>query len=362
MLSLTSIENKLKIGERITPEEGLFLFYEAPLEWLEEYAQLERKRRTGDLCFYNRNLHFEPTNKCIYSCKFCAFYRTPKSDESQGAWEYTLQDLEEQLKKYPVGELTELHITGGVHPDRGVEWAEELIQTIRKWRPEIHIKAFTAVEITFFSQRSQISLTETLQRLMDSGLDSLPGGGAEIFNPEIRKKIAGGKAPAHTWLEVHHTAHQLGLSSNATMLYGHIESFEDRIDHLNQLRKLQDKTFGFKSFIPLRYRNQNNALSNLPEVSSDDDMRNFAVSRLFLDNIPHLKAYWVMLGIEDALRSLDYGVDDLDGTVDDSTKIYSMAGSMEHPKLHSTQLQNLIRGKNRVPVERDSKYHPLVTR
>ncbi len=355
-MNLLEISEKLKRQERLSEEDGVFLFAEAPLEWLQKEANARRCVLHGEEAYYNRNLHFEPTNKCIYACKFCAFYRSPKATEVDGAWDYTFDDLAKKLASYPIGALTEIHITGGVHPDRGVEYGEALCAWVKSHRPEIHIKAFTAVEISYFAKKSGVTVQDALTRLKHAGLDSLPGGGAEIFDSAVRRRIAGGKAPAHTWLEVHETAHKLGLFSNATMLYGHVENRAQRINHMAQLREVQDRTGGFKAFIPLRYRNESNALSELPEVSPEEDLRTYAVSRLFLDNIPHLKAYWVMLGIDLAVQALDYGVDDLDGTVDDSTKIYSMAGGMAHPTMTSLELQSLIVGKGRVAKERDSHY------
>ncbi len=356
---LRDLEEKIQKAIRIDSKEALWMYQNAPSSWLQTQADFLKQQRFGKEVYYNRNIHFEPTNKCIYSCKFCAFYRPPLASESDGAWEFSFEDLKSMLAKYPIGALTEVHITGGVHKDRGVEYGEELLSFIKTLRPELHIKAFTAVELAFFARKSGITLEETLKRLMDKGLASLPGGGAEIFNPEVRKKIAGGKAPAHQWLEIHELAHNIGLKSNATMLYGHVEAFEHRVDHLNQLRELQDKTGGFMSFIPLRYRNENNALSELPEVSEDEDFRNFAISRIFLDNIPHIKAYWVMLGMETALKALDYGVDDLDGTIDDSTKIYSMAGGDANPKISSQNLRDLIESQGKIPLERNSLYEIL---
>ena len=357
--NLLALEGKLTRGERLTVDDGLFLYQKAPLPWLRQHADAARRTRHGQEAYFNRNIHFEPTNKCVYACKFCAFYRAPKATEADGAWDYSFEDLKRKLDAYPPGSLTEIHVTGGVHPDRGVEYGEALCAFIKSQRPELHVKAFTAVEITFFAKKSGATLPEALERLKRAGLDSLPGGGAEIFDPEVRKRIAGGKAPAHTWLEVHEAAHRLGLLSNATMLYGHVEEYRHRIDHMLRLRDLQDRTGGFKAFIPLRYRNEANALSHIPEVSAEEDLRNYAVARLFLDNIPHLKAYWVMLGLELAAQALDYGVDDLDGTVDDSTRIYSMAGGMEHPAVTSTELGRIIRSKGRAPVERDSEYGKL---
>lgn len=355
---LNTLEAKLARKERLSPEEGLSL-YQAPLPWLMEQAAQVRKSHHGEEAYYNRNIHFEPTNICVYACKFCAFYRPPKSGEADGAWDYSLEDLKAKLDHYPVGSITEIHITGGVHPDRGVEYGEALCSFVKALRPEIHVKAFTAVEISYFAKKSKLDLKETLSRLKQAGLDSIPGGGAEIFDPEVRRSIAGGKAPAHTWLEVHEIAHTLGLFSNATMLYGHVENYGHRIDHMLRLRDVQDRTGGFKSFIPLRYRNESNALSRLEEVSPEEDLRNYAVARIFLDNIPHLKAYWAMLGLDLATESLDYGVDDLDGTVDDTTRIYSMAGGPAHPMASVEILENAIRSKGRIPVERNSQYEKL---
>ena len=355
-MDLGAVAGKLGRGERLSAEEGLFLYEKAPLEWLRDRADAVRRARHGEEAYFNRNIHFEPTNKCVYACKFCAFYRPPKATEAEGAWDYSFEDLQKKLDGYPVGSLTEIHITGGVHPDRGVEYGEALCAYVKAARPELHVKAFTAVEITYFAKKSGVGLEGALARLKRAGLDSLPGGGAEIFDPEVRRKIAGGKAPAHTWLEVHEAAHTLGLLSNATMLYGHVEAYRHRIDHMLRLRHLQDRTGGFKAFIPLRYRNESNALSHLPEVPATEDLRNYAVARLFLDNIPHLKAYWVMLGLDLAAQSLDFGVDDLDGTVDDTTRIYSMAGGMAHPAVTSAELGRIIRERGRVPVERDSEY------
>ncbi len=354
--NLAGLEAKLSRKERLSSEEALFLYKEAPLPWLMARANEARKARHGGDAYYNRNIHFEPTNICVYACKFCAFYRPPKSTAADGAWDYSFEDLQRKLDSYPAGSITEIHITGGVHPDRGVEYGEALCAFIKSTRPEIHVKAFTAVEISYFAKKSKVNLAEALTRLKAAGLDSIPGGGAEIFDPEVRRSIAGGKAPAHTWLEVHEIAHKLGLFSNATMLYGHVESYAHRVDHMLRLREVQDRTQGFKSFIPLRYRNESNALSRLEEVTPEEDLRNYAVARLFLDNIPHLKAYWAMLGLDLATEALDYGVDDLDGTVDDTTRIYSMAGGPEHPVASVEFLENAIRSKGRIPVERNSEY------
>lgn len=359
MPTLESIEAKISARQRLTTEDALWLYRSAPSEWLAAQADQVRQRRHGDQAFYNRNIHFEPTNKCVYACKFCAFARRADQGPDEGAWDHDLAEFERILRAKPKDSITEVHITGGVHPDRGVDFGESLCRKVHEIHPKAHVKAFTAVEISFFARKSGLTLRATLERLQAAGLGSLPGGGAEIFDPEVRRRIAGGKAPAHQWLEIHEIAHSIGLRSNATMLYGHVEEHVHRIDHMERLRDLQDRTGGFMSFIPLRYRNENNALSHLREVDPEEDLRNYAVARLFLDNIPHLKAYWVMLGVPLAVRSLDWGVDDLDGTVDDSTKIYSMAGAEEkRPALTSSDLQRLIRERGRAPVERDSLYRP----
>ncbi|EDM28205.1 radical SAM domain protein [Lentisphaera araneosa HTCC2155] len=359
MSKIQEIYGKVERQERISEVEAVCLYEDGDLATLQKFAHQIRSEKHQDKTFYNRNIHFEPTNKCVYACKFCSFARKPKATEEEGAWDYGTEELKEQLDKYPVGSLTEVHITGGVHPDRGVDFGEELVSFIKRERPEIHVKAFTAVEVTWMAKLSKLSVKETLTRLRNAGLDSLPGGGAEIFDSSIRRKIAGGKAPADRWLEVHGEAHRVGLSSNATMLYGHIEDYSHRVDHMSRLRQLQDETGGFNSFIPLRYRNENNSMSNLKEVSLDEDMRNFAVARIFLDNIPHLKAYWVMLGVEEAFKALDYGVDDMDGTVDDSTKIYSMAGSIENPALSRDYLCSRIAEHGFKAVERNSVYEEI---
>jgi len=359
-MTLADIESKLSAGERLTQEDAVFLFSEAPSNWLRQAADRARRKRHGEVAFYNRNIHFEPTNICVYACRFCAFARKLGDSAETGAWDHPIAELEATLERYPVGSLSEVHITGGVHPERGVEYGEALCKAVKTRRPEIHVKAFTAVEISFFARKSGLSPKECLKRLKAAGLDSLPGGGAEIFDPEVRKKIAGGKAPAHQWLEIHETAHGLGIQSNATMLYGHVEEHRHRVDHMARLRELQDRTGGFMSFIPLRFRRENNELSDIHEVSPEEDLRTFAVARLFLDNIPHLKAYWVMLGVPLAQEALDWGVDDLDGTVDDSTKIYSMAGAEEKsPTLSSDRIRQIITEKGRVPTERDSWYRPI---
>lgn len=360
MTSLKEIETVLANGDRLTSSHALWLYGNAPSAWLREAADGIRRKLHGERAFYNRNIHFEPTNKCVYACRFCAFARTADQGPEDGAWDHDLEEFDRILRAKQPGTLTEVHITGGVHPDRGLDYGESLCRKVHEIHPAAHVKAFTAVEISFFARKSGLGLEEALRRLQAAGLGSLPGGGAEIFDPEVRRRIAGGKAPAHQWLEIHEIAHGLGLRSNATMLYGHVEEHRHRVDHMERLRDLQDRTHGFMAFIPLRYRNENNALSHLPEVSPEEDLRNYAVARLYLDNIPHLKAYWVMLGVELAAQALEWGVDDLDGTVDDSTKIYSMAGAEDqHPTMTTSRLESIISAKGRVAVERDSLYQAV---
>lgn len=350
---LKMITNKIIVGERLNKEDGLLL-YNTDLGILALMANYIRKKINGDYTYFNKNIHLEPTNICVYNCKFCSYSR--KNNE-EGSWEYTPEQMVEIISKYIDSDITEIHIVGGVHPFKDIHYYAGLIKSIKKIIPRIHIKAFTAVEIDYMIKKGGISLNEGLQILKDAGLDSIPGGGAEIFNEEIRKQICHEKSSSDLWLKVHEAAHKLNIPSNATMLYGHIEKFEDRIDHLSKLRDLQDKTKGFNAFIPLKYKSQNNSLKHIGEVNYVEDLRNYAVSRLFLDNIPHIKAYWPMIGKDMAQLSLSYGVDDIDGTIDDTTKIYSMAGANEtKPSMNTNDMIKLIKDVNLVPIERNSIY------
>ena len=275
-------------------------------------------------------------------------------------WELSEEEILEKLRSYDDQPVTEVHIVGGVHPKMGLHYFANLIKKIKEIRPEIHVKAFTAVELEYMCRKAKVSHEEGLQILKDHGQDSLPGGGAEIFDEEIREKICADKCSSAQWLEIHETAHKLGMPSNATMLYGHIESYEHRVDHMNRLRELQDKTKGFNTFIPLKFRNGNNQMSDIPECSKIEDLRNYAVARIFMDNFPHLKAYWPMIGRSTAQLSLNFGVNDIDGTIDDSTKIYSMAGAEEQtPALSTEQLVKLIKDANCRPLERDTTYNVI---
>jgi aminodeoxyfutalosine synthase len=355
---LKNIAQKVADNQRITDAEGLYLYEHAQLGYLGVLANHIRERKHGHKTFFNRNFHIEPTNVCIYTCTFCSYSRLIKK-RSEG-WEYTIEQMLDIVKKYDNQPVTEVHIVGGVLPQYDLKFYADLFRAIRAHRPNLHIKALTPVEFYYIFKKAKVSYKEGLQTLIDAGLDSIPGGGAEIFAPEIRDQIAGGKCTGEQWLDIHQTAHELGLRTNATMLYGHIENYSHRIDHLQKLRDLQDKTKGFQTFIPLKFRNQNNELSHLPETSAVEDLRNYAISRIYLDNFDHLKSYWPMIGRELAQLSLAYGVDDIDGTIDDTTKIYSMAGSQEqNPNLSTEALCKLIRAVGRQPIERDTLYNVL---
>lgn len=353
---LRRIANKVINRERITPEEGLFLYENGEVGFLGSLANHIRQTLHGDITYFNRNFHIEPTNICVYDCKFCSYSRLLK--QKDGAWELSTEDMMKIVRSYDGQPVTEVHIVGGVHPKMGIEFFGELIKQIKAHRPDLHVKGFTAVELHYMIRKGKMSYREGLQYLKDCGLDSIPGGGAEIFDGEIRKQICEDKCTSEEWLEIHKTAHELGIPSNVTMLYGHIESFAHRIDHMTRVRDLQDKTKGFNTFIPLKFRNHDNQMNNVPEVSVIEDMRNYAMARIFMDNVPHVKAYWPMIGRNNAQLSLNFGVDDIDGTIDDTTKIYSMAGAEEqNPSLTTEELTQLIAGAGRVAAERDTLYN-----
>ncbi|MCB0600097.1 MAG: aminofutalosine synthase MqnE [Saprospiraceae bacterium] len=355
-----AIAEKVYAGERINDVEGIYLFEEAPLGFTASLANFVREKKQGNQTFFNRNFHIEPTNVCIYTCAFCSYSRLIKNRED--GWEYTMEDMLTMVKAYDDQPVTEVHIVGGVLPQYDVTFYETLFRKIKAHRPELHIKALTPVEYHYIFKKEKISYEEGMRRMKEAGLDSMPGGGAEIFHPEIRDKIAKDKCNADQWLRIHEIWHELGGRSNATILYGHIEKYEHRVDHMRRLRELQDQTGGFQTFIPLKFRNKDNEMSNLPEVSVVEDLKNYAVSRIYLDNFDHVKAYWPMIGRTTAQMALAYGVDDLDGTIDDTTKIYSMAGSEErNPSLTTKQLAQLIIQAGRQPVERDTLYHVVKT-
>jgi aminodeoxyfutalosine synthase len=355
---LEPIVEKIINGTRISDADGILLFEQGSLGLVGRLANHIKEKKHGDKVFFNRNFHIEPTNVCVFSCAFCSYSRLYANREE--GWEMTIQQMVDQVKKYDGQPVTEVHIVGGVHPKMDLNFFADLLQAIKSHRSDIHIKAFTAVEYEYMFRKAKVSVEEGLKRLIAAGLDSIPGGGAEIFHPEIREQICADKVDADGWLNIHETAHQLGLHSNATMLYGHIEKYEHRIDHMRRLRELQDSTGKFQTFIPLKFRNKENDMSHVGESSHVEDMRLYAIARIYLDNFPHLKAYWPMLGRTQAQLSLSFGVNDMDGTIDDSTKIYSMAGSEEQsPTLTTDELTQLIRQVKRIPVERDTLYNEI---
>ncbi|MCB0596981.1 MAG: aminofutalosine synthase MqnE [Lewinellaceae bacterium] len=352
---LRGIAEKVFRGTRITEQEGLYLFEQGELAFVGALANYIREKRHGDHTYFNRNFHIEPTNVCLYTCSFCSYSRLIKKREE--GWEYSMDDIMDIVRKYDGKPVTEVHIVGGVLPQYGVEFYSELFRRIKAHRPELHVKALTPVEYHYIFKKAKVSYEEGMRLMKEAGLDSMPGGGAEIFHPEIRDQIAGGKCSGEQWLRIHEIWHELGGRSNATMLYGHIEEYRHRIHHLEELRKLQDKTGGFQTFIPLKFRNKGNQMSHVPESTVIEDLRNYAISRIYLDNFGHVKAYWPMIGREIAQLSLAFGVDDIDGTIDDTTRIYSMAGSEEqNPALSTRELVNLIRRVGRQPIERDTLY------
>lgn len=355
---LKRIGEKVLAQQRLTPEEGLILFEKGEVGFVGALANAVRERLHGHKTYFNRNFHIEPTNVCVFACKFCAYSRLYKNREE--GWELSAEQMLDIVKRYDGQPVTEVHIVGGVHPKMNMEFFMDLMRKIRAHRPDLHIKGFTAVELDYMFRKAKVSIAEGMRLMHEAGLQSLPGGGAEIFDPEIRAQICHDKVDAHGWLEIHQTAHQVGMVTNATMLYGHLENYSHRIDHMERLRQLQDETHGFNTFIPLKFRNKDNEMSNVPESSIIEDLRMYAIARLYLDNFSHLKAYWPMLGRNTAQLTLSFGVNDLDGTIDDTTKIYSMAGAEEqHPSMSTAQLAMLIRQAGRRPVERDTVYNEI---
>jgi aminodeoxyfutalosine synthase len=356
--NLLSIAEKIQHEQRLTEEEGVLLFEKGELGFVGALANHVRERLHGKKVYFNRNFHIEPTNVCVFTCNFCSYSRQYKHRDE--GWELTQEQMLDIVRKYDGEPVTEVHIVGGVHPKMNLEFFCEVIEKIHAHRPELHIKGFTAVELDYMFRKAKLTVEQGMQRLKDAGLQSLPGGGAEIFHSEIREQICADKVGADGWLEIHETAHRLGMHTNATMLYGHIENFAHRVDHMSRLRTLQDKTGGFNCFIPLKFRNKENDMSHVPEISVIEDMRLYAISRLFMDNFRNLKAYWPMLGRQNAQLSLSFGVNDLDGTIDDTTKIYSMAGAEEQtPAMSTEDICDLITAVGKTPVERDTVYNEL---
>jgi aminodeoxyfutalosine synthase len=355
---LQSIGYKIINKERISFEEGVALFEQASLSYVGALANWVREQKHGHKTYFNRNFHIEPTNVCVFSCAFCSYSKLYANREE--GWELSIEQMMHIVKSYDGKPVTEVHIVGGVHPKMNMDFFLELLRTIKAHRPELHIKAFTPVELNYMFRKAKVSVEEGMRLAHEAGLDSLPGGGAEIFHPDIRKQICEDKVDADGWLAIHKAAHELGMHSNATLLYGHIESYWHRIHHMDRLRSLQDETGGFNTFIPLKFRNKDNDMSNVAESTIVEDMKMYAVSRLFLDNFNHIKAYWPMLGRKNAQLTLSFGVNDIDGTIDDTTKIYAMAGSEEQtPTMSTADLVQLIKQARRQPIERGTLYNEI---
>jgi aminodeoxyfutalosine synthase len=357
---LKHLGNKVLQGSRLTDADALILFERGSLPYVGALANYVREQKHGDNTFFNRNFHIEPTNVCVFSCHFCAYSRLYAHREE--GWELSADQMLDIVKKYDGKPETEIHIVGGVHPKMNLHFFADLLKRIKAHRPDLHIKGFTAVELDYMFRKAKMTVEEGMAFLKSSGLDSIPGGGAEIFDESIREQICPDKVDAEGWLHIHQTAHNLGMHSNATMLFGHIETYEHRIDHMRRLRELQDITGGFNTFIPLKFRNGDNDMSHVPETGLIEDFKVYAIARLYLDNFPHIKAYWPMLGRKNAQLSLAFGVDDIDGTIDDTTKIYSMAGAEEQrPAMTTEELVTLIKQAHRTPVERDTLYNVVQT-
>ena len=357
MLQIADIVEKCRCQQRITAAEAAVLWQQAPLWQLSELAVEAKRRVSGDKVYYNRNFHLEPTNVCLFECKFCSYRRR---EGEEGAWDYTMEQVLESVRSRKGSGATEIHIVGGVHPVHDLYYYVDMIRQVKQIMPEVAIKAFTAVELNYMIRKAGLTVEQGLQLLKEAGMESVPGGGAEIFAPEIRAQICPQKGSAEEWLELHRAAHKMGIDSNATMLYGHIESIEHRIDHLMRLRELQDSTGGINAFIPLKFRSANNAMSSVGETSVIDDLRTLAMSRLILDNVPHIKAYWVMYGKTTAELALAFGADDIDGTIEDSTKIYSMAGAADtRPTMTIEEIERMCATAGFRAVERDTHYNEI---
>src|SRR5690348_2968332 len=352
---LKSIADRVLSGDRLSSEDGVALYRSPDLLAIGWLANFVREKRYGDTCFFNINRHINPTNVCVAHCKLCAFGRDPNAP---GAYTFALEEIYQRAEQGMREGATEFHMVGGLHPDLPFEYFLDLMRGLKKRCPTVHLKAFTMVEVGYFSRISKLSIRDTLLALKEAGVDSLPGGGAEIFHPRVRKIICDHKVSGQQWLNIARTAHEIGLRSNATMLYGHVETEEERVDHLVKLRELQDETHGFVAFIPLAFHPDNTALSHIPKPTGYADLRNIAVSRLMLDNFEHIKAYWIMLSPSIAQIALRFGANDLDGTVIEE-KIYHDAGAKTSEFTPRNELERLIRAAGRVPVERDTLYHPV---
>ena len=352
---LKAILEKVQQGTRLSFEDGVTLYRSSDILSIGYMANIVRERMHGNVTFYNVNRHINPTDVCVASCRLCAFGKKARDPK---AYTMTFDQVWETAGRGWSEAVTEFHIVGGLHPELTLDWYCEMLRGLKQRFPQVHLKAFTMVEISYLAQRQKISIRETLQRLKDAGMDSMPGGGAEIFSDRVRRIICDHKIDGSEWLDVARTAHKLGLNSNCTMLYGHVETEEDRVDHLVKLRSLQDETRGFVTFIPLAFHPDNTSLEHIPRTSGFDDLKNIAISRLMLDNIPHIKAYWIMMTPRIAQIAQRFGADDVDGTVVEE-KIYHDAGATTSQSLRRGELLRLIREAGREPVERDTLYRPV---
>jgi aminodeoxyfutalosine synthase len=352
---LKSILSKVEAGERLSFDDGIALYRTPELLAVGYMANIVRERMHGNVTYFNVNRHINPTDVCVASCRLCAFGKKARDPK---AYTMSLDQVWETAGRGWTEAITEFHIVGGLHPELTLDWYCEMLRGLKLRFPQVHLKAFTMVEISYFAQRQKLPVREVLQRLKDAGMDSMPGGGAEIFSDRVRRIICDHKIDGNEWLEIARTAHQIGLKSNCTMLYGHVETEEDRVDHLVRLRKLQDETHGFVTYIPLAFHPDNTALEHVPRTSGFDDLKNIAVARLMLDNIPHIKAYWIMMTPKIAQVAQRFGSNDIDGTVVEE-KIYHDAGATTSQSMRRGELLRLIREAGREPVERDTLYHPV---
>ena len=353
---LATIEEKVHAGERLSFDDGLFLEEKVDVLTLGQLANTVRERKNGNLAYYNTNIHLNPTNVCVYRCVFCAFRSDLKAEK---AYTFTDDMIRERALEARAQGATEIHVVGGLHHQKPFEWYVDVVRVIHETCPELHIKAWTGVEINWFSHLTKKPYKWCLEKLIEAGLGSMPGGGAEIFDEEVRSQICEHKADSQSWIDIHRDAHQLGLRTNATMLYGHVEEAKHRIDHLCKLRELQDETGGFQTFIPLAFHPDNTGLAHIPKPSGLQDLKTIAISRLMLDNFDHIKAYWIMLGEKIAQTALRFGADDLDGTVVHEL-IYHDAGAETPEGITVEHLHALIREAGREPVERDTLYRRVV--
>jgi aminodeoxyfutalosine synthase len=352
---LEGIREKVEAGQRLSYDDGLALYRSSDLLALGYLANIVRERLHGDVTYFNVNRHINPTDVCVANCRLCAFGKQKRDPTS---YTMSLEQVWEVAGKGWSEAITEFHIVGGLHPELNLDWFCQMLRGLKERFPQIHLKAFTMVEIGYFARREKMSIRDVLIQLREAGMDSLPGGGAEVFSERVRRIICDHKLTGDEWLETARTAHELGLHSNCTMLYGHIENDEDRVDHLVRLRALQDQTNGFVTFIPLAFHPDNTALSHIPKTTGFDDLKNIAIARLMLDNIPHIKAYWIMMTPKVAQVALRFGSNDIDGTVVEE-KIYHEAGATTSQSMRRGELLRLIKLAGRTPVERDTLYRPV---